>query len=124
MLLSDGLDVVGTCVGAVCGRNPRTGVGVTADGKILLVVVDGRQPKWSVGATMHEFARIFRQLGATRAMNLDGGGSTTMVVNGEVMNRPSDGEERRISTAVLVLRDPTPASPGPNGGAQPAWRRT
>ena len=111
LLLADGLDVVGTCVGSGCGRNPRTGVGVTADGKILLVVVDGRQPKWSVGASLHEFARIFRRLGAIHAMNLDGGGSSTMVVNGEVMNRPSDGEERRISTAVLVLPGPDPGEP-------------
>ena len=111
VLVSDGLDVVGTCVGSGCGRNPRTGVGVTADGKLLLVVVDGRQPKWSVGASMHEFAGIFLQLGATGAMNLDGGGSSTMVVNGEVMNRPSDGQERRVSTAVLVLPGPDPGEP-------------
>ena len=110
-LLSEGLDIVGPCVGSFCGRNPRTGVGVTADGKILLVVVDGRQPKWSVGASLHEFARILLQLGATDAMNLDGGGSSTMVVNGEVMNRPSDGQERRISTAVLVLPGPDPGEP-------------
>lgn len=111
VLLSDGVDVVGTCIGSGCGRDPRTGVGVTADEKILLVVVDGRRPKWSVGATKHEFARIFLQLGATGAMNLDGGGSSTMVVNGEVMNRPSDGEERRVSTAVLVLPGPDPGEP-------------
>ena len=111
VLVSDGVDVVGTCVGSGCGRNPRTGVGVRADGKLLLVVVDGRQPKWSVGATMHEFAGIFLKLGATGAMNLDGGGSSTMVVNGEVMNRPSDGEQRRVSTAVLVLPGPDPGEP-------------
>lgn len=111
VLVSEGLDVVGTCVGSFCGRNPRTGVGVTADGKVLLVVVDGRQPKWSVGASLHEFARIFRRLGAIHAMNLDGGGSSTMVVSGEVLNRPSDGQERRISTAVLVLPGPDPGEP-------------
>ncbi|MGH2658544.1 MAG: phosphodiester glycosidase family protein, partial [Actinomycetota bacterium] len=111
VLVSDRVDVVGTCGGAGCGRNPRTGVGVRADGKLLLVVVDGRQPKWSVGATMHEFARIFLKLGATGAMNLDGGGSSTMVVNGDVKNRPSDGEQRRVSTAVLVLPGPDPGEP-------------
>ncbi|MGH2529033.1 MAG: phosphodiester glycosidase family protein [Actinomycetota bacterium] len=110
VLVSDGVDVVGTCVGSGC-RNPRTGVGVRAYGKLLLVVADGRQPKWSVGATMHEFAGILLQLGATDAMNLDGGGSSTVVVNGEVMKRPSDGEERRVSTAVLVLPGPDPGEP-------------
>jgi hypothetical protein len=111
MLVHDRADVVGDCTGSVCRRNPRTGVGVTSGGKILLVVVDGRQPKWSVGATMHEFADIFLRLGASRALNLDGGGSSTMVVRGKVVNRPSDGFERRISTALLVLPGPDPDEP-------------
>ncbi len=111
LLVSNGRDVVGTCVGSVCSRNPRTGVGVTSDGKILLVVVDGRQAKWSVGATMHEFAKIFRRLGATYALNLDGGGSSTMVVKGQVVNRPSSGAERRVTNAALVLPGPDPGEP-------------
>ncbi len=112
LLVSGGRDVVGTCVGSVCSRNPRTGVGVTANGRILLVVVDGRQAKWSVGATMHEFAKIFRRLGATYALNLDGGGSSTMVVKGTVVNRPSSGFQRRVTNALMVLPGPDPGEPG------------
>jgi Phosphodiester glycosidase len=91
-----------------CARHPRTGLGVTADGEILLVVIDGRQPRWSRGATLGELRRIMRNLGAVDALNLDGGGSSEMVVEGEVVNRPSDGHERRIANAVLILPGPDP----------------
>jgi exopolysaccharide biosynthesis protein len=57
---------------------------------------------------MDEFARIMRDLGAVDALNLDGGGSSTMVVQGEVVNRPSDGRERSISSAILILPGPDP----------------
>ena len=106
LMIQDGT-LTGQCKSA-CGRHPRTGVGVTADGQILLVVVDGRQKRWSLGPTMSEFARIMRDLGAVTALNLDGGGSSTMVVNGEVVNRPSDGHERAISNAILILPGPDP----------------
>ena len=77
---------------------------MTTDGRLLLVTVDGRRPGYSVGMTPIQFARLFRHLGATRALNLDGGGSTTMVVDGEIVNRPSDPDgERAVSSAVLVL---------------------
>ena len=72
------------------------------------MVVDGRQKKWSVGPTLFGFARIMSDLGAVQALNLDGGGSTTMVVDGAVVNRPSSGFERAISNAVLVLPGPDP----------------
>jgi len=97
------LDGAATPVCASCARQPRTAVGVTADGKILLVVIDGRQPRWSRGATLGELRTILRDLGAVDALNLDGGGSSEMVVDGEVVNRPSDGRERRITNAVLIL---------------------
>jgi exopolysaccharide biosynthesis protein len=86
-------------------------VGVTATGKILLVVVDGRQPRWSLGPTSSEFAQIMADLGAVTALNLDGGGSSEMVVEGEVVNRPSDGHERAITNAILVLPGPDPDEP-------------
>ena len=98
---------LGSCSSA-CGANPRTGIGVTARGRILMVVVDGRRPRWSLGPTMNEFGRIMRDLGAVHALNLDGGGSSTMVVRDKVVNRPSDGRERGISSAVLVLPGPDP----------------
>lgn len=93
---------------ASCSRQPRTAVGVTATGKLLLVVVDGRRPRWSRGATLREFRRILRDLGAVTALNLDGGGSSEMVVEGEVVNKPSDGRERRITNAILILPGPDP----------------
>jgi hypothetical protein len=109
LLLRDGR-IVGEC-NSGCGAQPRTGVGVTAAGKILLVVVDGRQPKWSLGPTVREFAEIMADLGAVTALNLDGGGSSEMVIEGEVVNRPSDGQERSISNAILVLPGPDPDEP-------------
>ncbi len=86
-----------------CARQPRTAIGVTATGQILLVVIDGRRPRWSRGATLGELRNTLRGLGAVDALNLDGGGSSEMVVDGEVVNRPSDGRERRITNAVLIL---------------------
>jgi exopolysaccharide biosynthesis protein len=87
----------------VKGRQPRTLAGVTEEGRLLLVTVDGRRPGWSVGMTLPEAARLMRSLGARDALNLDGGGSTTMVVRGEVVNRPSDrAGERPVSDALFV----------------------
>lgn len=83
-------------------RNPRTLAGVTDDGRLLLVVVDGRQPDWSVGATFEESARILQSLGARDGLNLDGGGSSTMVIRGEVVNRPSEGKPRAIGDAIVI----------------------
>ncbi|NEQ27807.1 MAG: phosphodiester glycosidase family protein, partial [Microcoleus sp. SIO2G3] len=84
-------------------RNPRTLAGITATGKLLLVTVDGRKPRWSVGASFEESARIMRSLGATDAVNLDGGGSTTITINQQLINRPSDSTgERPIADAIEI----------------------
>ena len=99
MLLRDG-NAVSVC--DACARQPRTAVGVTANGRILLVVVDGRSRR-SAGVTLGQLRGILRDLGAVTAMNLDGGGSSEMVVDGEVVNHPSDGHERHITNAILVL---------------------
>lgn len=85
------------------GRVPRTGVGIKKDGTVLIVVADGRSDS-SVGMTLTEFGRYFVQLGADRAMNFDGGGSSEMVVNGKIMNDPSDGSERPVRVALGVFR--------------------
>lgn len=106
LLIRDGT-LVGMCRHD-CGIQPRTAVGVTRTGEVLLVVVDGRQRGWSRGVSVIEFARLMRDLGAVTALNLDGGGSSEMVVEGEVVNRPSDGRERHISNAILVLPGPDP----------------
>ena len=84
-------------------RNPRTGVGLTSDGRVLLVAVDGRQPGYSVGMSLRRFAKLFESLGAEWAINLDGGGSTTFVLKGRVKNRPSDGRERPVSSSIVLL---------------------
>ncbi|MDB5097331.1 MAG: PhosphodieSPTER glycosidase [Cyanobacteria bacterium RYN_339] len=85
------------------GRAPRTAVGLTEDGKYMLVCIDGHQPGYSVGATLTELAWTMKDLGATEALNLDGGGSSTLWMQGHTINRPSDGSERPISTALLVV---------------------
>lgn len=84
-------------------RAPRTAVGQLADGRILLVAVDGRQSGYSVGMTTFELAQAMARLGAVRAMALDSGGSTTLAFDGTVLNRPSDGRERPISTALMLF---------------------
>jgi len=85
-------------------RNPRTMAGVTGDGDLLLVTVDGRQPGYSVGLSFAEQARLMRALGAVQALNLDGGGSTTMALHGTVLGRPSDTTgERPIGDAILIF---------------------
>ena len=85
-------------------RHPRTALGWRADGRFVLVTVDGRQPKLSVGMTIAELAALMRELGCVEALNLDGGGSTTMVVNNKIVNSPSDAAgERAVSDALLVL---------------------
>jgi hypothetical protein len=85
-------------------RNPRTLAGVTGDGKLLLVAVDGRQPGHSVGASFEESATIMKALGAVEAVNLDGGGSTGVTLGEELLTRPSDATgERPIGDAIVLL---------------------
>ena len=87
------------------GRNPRSAVGFSKDSSTLyLVVVDGRRPATDAGMTLVELARVMLQLGAHDAMNFDGGGSTTMVVDGTIVNRPSDQTgERAVGSGLLVI---------------------
>jgi len=103
-LLRDGRVVAPRRCWSLCRRNPRTGIGVRRNGEVLLMTVDGRLRKWSRGVTLRVFAQMFRWLGAQWAMNLDGGGSSTMVVRGRVINRPAQGRERPVATALMVLR--------------------
>ena len=84
-------------------RHPRTAVAKLKDGKFLMVAVDGRQ-KESVGMNLNELAALLLELGAVDAMNLDGGGSTTMFAGGKVVNQPSDQTgERKVGDAILVF---------------------
>lgn len=86
-------------------RHPRTAVGFSKDStKLILFTVDGRQPDYSVGMTLREEAEHLLDLGVYHAINLDGGGSTTMVVHHKIENRPSDPDgERAVSNALLVI---------------------
>jgi len=81
---------------------PRSAMGVTSDGFMLLVVVDGRRIN-SPGISLAGLAELMLKLGAVDAMNLDGGGSSTLVYKGQVMNHPSDGFERPVSVAIVVI---------------------
>jgi exopolysaccharide biosynthesis protein len=91
--------------GFVHKRNPRTFAGVDADGRLVLVTADGRSTS-SLGLSVLETALVAQGLGLTDALNLDGGGSTTMVVGDQVVNQPSDPTgERPVGDALLVLPD-------------------
>ena len=85
-------------------RHPRTAIGFSRDSSMLLLfTVDGRSEN-SGGMTLIELANVMRELGAWQALNFDGGGSTTMVVDGKVVNRPSDKEgEREVGNALIVV---------------------
>ena len=102
-------------------RAPRAARSAScADGRIVLVAVDGRQPGYSVGLTNYELAQALVRLGAVTGMALDSGGSTTMAFDGTLLNRPSDGRERSISTALMFLyrgifAPETPILVSPNG---------
>ena len=85
-------------------RQPRTAIGRTGSGELLLLTVDGRNSGWSVGMTLLELTEVFQRLGARDAVNLDGGGSTTMTMHGAVINRPS--ENNRGSSNALMLHVP------------------
>ena len=84
-------------------RHPRTAAAARADGSLLFVTVDGRQPGWSVGMTLVELSDFLLALGAVDAVNLDGGGSTAMVLRGETVNRPSDPTGDRANGDAILL---------------------
>lgn len=82
-------------------KAPRTAVGYTKGGSLLLVTVDGRQEGTS-GATLPELAKLMKELGAVNAMNFDGGSSTQMVYKGRVVNRPTTSGGNRVTNALVI----------------------
>lgn len=85
-------------------RHPRTAVARLRDGRLLLITADGRTEE-SAGLGLNDLATLLVELGAVEAINLDGGGSTTMYVNGKLVNKPSDKEgERKVSDALVITR--------------------
>ncbi|MDN5559028.1 MAG: phosphodiester glycosidase family protein [Ruaniaceae bacterium] len=87
---------------SIQGEQPRTAVGIIDTNHLVFVVVDGRDAGYSRGVTLPELAQIMRDLGATTAYNLDGGGSSTFYFNGEVLNQPSNNGERGTSDILYV----------------------
>ncbi len=85
-------------------RQPRSAIGYTASGELLLVAIDGRRAGVASGVTLAELARIMLDLGAVAALNLDGGGSTGLVVNGATANRPSDATGLRPVRSAFVIK--------------------
>lgn len=87
---------------SIQGEQPRTAVGVIDENHLVFVVVDGRADGYSRGVTMTELAEIMISLGAETAYNIDGGGSSTMYFDGEVINQPSNGGERGTSDILYI----------------------
>lgn len=85
-------------------RHPRTLIGRDRGGSIWLVTVDGRQPDYSIGMRFADLQRLADRLDLVDALNLDGGGSTTMVVRQRVVNRPSEPGGRAVADAIIVTR--------------------
>ena len=103
-LIKDGeiyIDVTAQKLGAITGKNPRTAIGYTANNEFIMVTVDGRE-KASVGMTLGELARMMKSFGCINAMNLDGGGSSVMYVNGKVVNSPAQVGGIPISNALTI----------------------
>jgi flagellar hook assembly protein FlgD len=103
------------------GRNPRTAIGQRADGGMVMVAVDGRQPRWSIGITNWQLALTMVRYGCVTALALDSGGSTTLAFDGKVLNRPSDRSgERPVGEALViaytgVYTPPVAPTLSPNG---------
>ena len=83
---------------------PRTALGYNAQ-KLILIVADGRRTGYSTGLSLYRLASLLIELGATEAINLDGGSSSTFVVDGKVVNRPSGQSEREVLNAVFITAD-------------------
>lgn len=95
------VDMTEQKLGAIGGKNPRTAIGYTQDGDFIMVAVDGREGA-SVGLTLKELAWFMKSIGCTNAMNLDGGGSTVMYVNGRVVNMPKVKGGIALSNALTI----------------------
>ena len=82
------VDMTAQKLGAIGGRNPRTAIGYTRDNHLVMLTADGREGS-SIGLTLMELASLMKEFGCVNAMNLDGGGSTVMYINGQVVNKPA-----------------------------------
>ena len=109
LLLRDGREVTDWAPEVISAgfdttRHPRTMIGSDGEGAIWLVTIDGRNLAISLGMTFTELQKLSKRLGLRSALNLDGGGSTTMWIDGKIVNHPSDrGGARKVSEAILVV---------------------
>lgn len=84
-------------------KQPRTVLGQYPNGDLFFIVVDGRQSNWSSGITLEEMQVLLLRLGVMEAFNLDGGGSSAFVYNGKILNKPSDGNLRKLPTNIVIM---------------------
>ncbi|MDZ4807124.1 MAG: phosphodiester glycosidase family protein [Bacteroidota bacterium] len=89
---------------AIDDKHPRTAMGYTRDNKLILLVIEGRNPGKAEGATLTQEAKIFKDLGCWEALNLDGGGSSCMLVNGKETIKVSDAAGQRPVPAVFIIK--------------------
>lgn len=90
-------------LGSIGGKNPRSAIGYTEDNNLILVAVDGREGS-SVGMTLMQLANFMKSAGCVNAMNLDGGGSTVMYVDGKVVNNPQVKGGIALSNAIVLSK--------------------
>ncbi len=108
---------------------PRTAIGTKADGTIVMLELDGRQPGFSEGVTLDELIKIFQNMGVVNAVNLDGGGSATFIAKlpgeqtAKVMNSPSDGNERKTSNGLLLVNKASENEPASRLAVAPVKQR-
>ncbi|MBN8667834.1 MAG: phosphodiester glycosidase family protein [Chitinophagales bacterium] len=88
---------------AIDDKHPRSAMGYTADGKLVLLVVQGRMPGLAEGASLTQLAQMLKEIGCIEAMNLDGGGSSCLLINGKETIKPSDKEGQRAVPGVFLI---------------------
>lgn len=97
------VDMTAQKLQAIGGRNPRSAIGYTKDNNFIFVAVDGREGS-SIGMTLMELANFMQSIGCVGAINLDGGGSTVMYVNGRVVNKPQQTGGIPLSNAIILSK--------------------
>ena len=116
VLVKDGKINVTKDANYTASRASRTAVGITAEGKVVMMVLDGRQQPFSAGGSMEEIAQIMLEAGCVHAINLDGGGSTTYLSkpagsdNIQLTNRPSDGYQRMVAVSLVAISTAKPSN--------------
>ena len=89
---------------AINDKHPRTSIGYTKDDKLIILMIEGRNPGVAEGASLTQLAEIFTQLGAVEALNLDGGGSSCLLVNGKETIQPSDKKQRPVPAVLMIKK--------------------